>query len=275
MARGPGEPTGGSDEPGDHGCLVFGDQARLCHDLWHKPCRQSAQRAKRDRSRSGESWGAGHGELPAKFACRCGLQTYVQDQVMQGSAMDEQLPDTTRCYAAGCNRENEILMHLSENPTAFADLCWEHAHEAFRSTPLTWTCDCAFCQRARSVLGGSRAGDAASDAAEPVTQGEHEHPADMLLCPACQPGEWIIETASASQYVLDSRDRSAVTVVRLPDAGGGTDLALRRDGDPIRLVESSIVRREASWYLILDLRRDGVLTQRITSPVLSVRPLVY
>ena len=135
--------------------------------------------------------------------------------------MDEQLPDTTRCYAAGCNRENEILMHLSENPTAFADLCWEHAHEAFRSTPLTWTCDCAFCQRARSVLGGSRAGDAASDAAEPVTQGEHEHPADMLLCPACQPGEWIIETASASQYVLDSRDRSAVTVVRLPDAGGG------------------------------------------------------
>ncbi len=189
--------------------------------------------------------------------------------------MNMQLPDPTRCYAAGCNRENEILMHLSENPTAFADLCWEHAHEAFRSTPLTWTCDCAFCQRARSLLGGSRAADAASDAAEPVTQGEHEHAADMLLCPNCQPGEWIIETESGSQYLLDSRDLSAVTVVRLPDADGGVDLALRRDGDPIRVVQASTVRRQANWYLILDLRRDGVLTQRTTSPARSVRPLAY
>ena len=43
------------------------------------------------------------------------------------------------------------------------------------------------------------------DAVEPVTQGEHEHPADMLLCPECQPGEWIVETESGSQYLLDSR----------------------------------------------------------------------
>lgn len=189
--------------------------------------------------------------------------------------MGEQLPDPTRCYAAGCNGENEILMHLSENPVAFADLCWEHAHEAFRSTPLTWTCDCAFCQRARTLLGRSGVPDLASDAAEILTQGEHEHAADMLLCPDCRPGEWIIETESGSQYLLDTRDRSTVTIVRLPDVGGGEDLALRRDGDPIRVIESSTVRREASWYLILDLRRNGVLTQRTTSPVRSVRPLVY
>ncbi len=189
--------------------------------------------------------------------------------------MDEQFPDPRRCYAAGCNRENEILMHLSENPTAFADLCSEHAHEAFGSTPLTWTCDCAFCQRARSLLGGSRVGDVAPFAAAVLPPGEHEHATDMLLCPECQPGEWVIETESGSYYLLNTRDRSAVTVVRLPDDGGGADLALRRDGDPIRVVESSTVRREVSWYLILDLRRDGVLTQRTTSPVRSVRPLPH
>lgn len=63
---------------------------------------------------------------------------------------------------------------------------------------------------------------------------------DMLLCPECQPGEWIIETESRSQYLFDGRDQSAATVARLPDAGGGTDLALRREGDPIRVVEPDL-----------------------------------
>lgn len=81
--------------------------------------------------------------------------------------MGEQFPDPTRCHAAGCDRENEILMHLSENPVAFADLCWEHAHEAFRSTPLTWTCDCAFCERARTLLDQSSVPDVAGCRRDP------------------------------------------------------------------------------------------------------------
>lgn len=187
--------------------------------------------------------------------------------------MTEPLGDPTRCYASGCARENEILMHLSDNPAAFSDLCWEHAHEAFRATPLTWTCDCAFCRRSRKLLGGPPAADDASDAGDGRDGVNHVHAADVLLCPTCQRGEWIVETETGSQYLLDTRHPSVATVIRLPDASCGADPSLRRDGDPIRVIDSSQVRQGANWCLILDLRRDGLLTQRTTSPVRSVRPL--
>ena len=62
------------------------------------------------------------------------------------------LADPTRCYADGCDKENELLMHLRDDPWGGADLCLEHARQAFRVCEVPRTCDCDFCRRARAVL---------------------------------------------------------------------------------------------------------------------------
>jgi predicted nucleic acid-binding Zn ribbon protein len=62
------------------------------------------------------------------------------------------LRDPTRCYATGCTNENEILLHMSEDPWTGSDLCWEHAAIAVRASEIVLTCDCFFCVRARRRL---------------------------------------------------------------------------------------------------------------------------
>ncbi|HVV75039.1 MAG TPA: hypothetical protein VHC43_03310 [Mycobacteriales bacterium] len=64
----------------------------------------------------------------------------------------ELLADPTRCYAAGCPAENEILVHLG--PDAFADLCLDHARATVARSAFVLTCDCSFCRRARADLLG-------------------------------------------------------------------------------------------------------------------------
>lgn len=70
--------------------------------------------------------------------------------------MNDQIPgyllDPTRCMATGCEAENEIVLHLSDDPWRGASLCLPHAREAAASTPLVVTCPCDFCVQARAVL---------------------------------------------------------------------------------------------------------------------------
>ncbi|GAB2463124.1 hypothetical protein [Xylanimonas ulmi] len=65
------------------------------------------------------------------------------------------LPDPTRCYVTGCDRENEVMLHLRDDPWGGADLCMEHARlAAERVRSLIARCGCGFCERARVTLLG-------------------------------------------------------------------------------------------------------------------------
>lgn len=64
----------------------------------------------------------------------------------------EVMADPTRCYAAGCEEENEIVLHLRVGPDGLADLCLTHAAQAVRSSGVVLTCDCWCCVRARHVI---------------------------------------------------------------------------------------------------------------------------
>lgn len=65
---------------------------------------------------------------------------------------DEIMKDPTRCYATDCDDENEILLHMADNPWRGADLCMKHARLVAENSPLVLTCDCPFCERARATL---------------------------------------------------------------------------------------------------------------------------
>jgi len=159
------------------------------------------------------------------------------------------LPDPTRCYVDGCGRENELLLHVADDPWLAGDFCMDHARAIIPSTPLILTCGCALCERSRRVF--SSADD------EPRLEG---------------PGRWLVSTESSS-YLLELDESGAGTVVRhvgegqgpAPEAEGlppAVAVGLRRDGDPIPVLSADVPVVGRPWTLKLDIRGDGVPTIR-------------
>jgi hypothetical protein len=91
----------------------------------------------------------------------------------------QDLPEPTRGYADGCDRENELLLHVADDPWLGGDFCMDHAQAIIASTPLILTCECGLCARARRV--------ASSAHEEPRLEG---------------PGRWLVSTES-SGYLLE------------------------------------------------------------------------
>lgn len=73
-------------------------------------------------------------------------------------------------------------------------------------------------------------------------------------------------TESGSTYEVDWGAR---TVRRLPDPRGE---AMRRDEEPIPFVTMADPVVDAPLHMVLNLRGDGVVTIRTTSPVVEVQP---
>ncbi len=90
-------------------------------------------------------------------------------------------------------------------------------------------------------------------------------------------GRWQV-TTETSTYLLDLDAR---LVTRVPDAGAGTPdglsgvsiASLRRDHEPIPLIE--LVRCEPGqpMRVLLDVREDGISTMRTTTTVRNIRKL--
>ncbi|MGO4258133.1 hypothetical protein [Marmoricola sp. RAF53] len=121
---------------------------------------------------------------------------------------------------------------------------------------------------------------------------DHDHEEDVALCGACA-GVWEVVTASNSVYVVDLDAR---TLTRTPDrwrvadwiAGGGRRMpvaplpigmdnqtpGLRRDHEPIPLLNLEPVRLDHYLIALLDLVGDGATaTTRMTNVVLGTRRL--
>lgn len=86
-------------------------------------------------------------------------------------------------------------------------------------------------------------------------------------------------SAAGTAYLLDLRPPSR-TLTRLPfehdqHPGFALDPArgLRRDGEPLRLVFLDTLRVGESARFWLDVREDGVLTWRETTPITSITEL--
>jgi hypothetical protein len=167
------------------------------------------------------------------------------------------LPEPTCCYIDGCDRANELLLHVADDPWLGGDFCMVHARAIVASTPLILTCACALCERARRVV--------SSPSDVPRLEG---------------PGRWLVSTESSS-YLLELDESGSGTVVRHVGEGQGpaprpkdfppaVAVGLRRDGDPIQVlwVEVPVIGRP--WSLQLDVRGDGVPTNRHTTFVRQV-----
>lgn len=139
----------------------------------------------------------------------------------------QDLPVPTRCYADGCDRENELLLHVADDPWLGGDFCMDHARAIIASTPLILACECGLCARARRVV--SRADD------ELRLEG---------------PGRWLVSTESSS-YLLEFDGAGSGTVVRYVGEGQGpapeaeglppaVAVGLRRDGDPIAVLWADV-----------------------------------
>ncbi|MGH8827647.1 MAG: hypothetical protein ACRDVZ_08645, partial [Jiangellaceae bacterium] len=163
----------------------------------------------------------------------------------------------TRCYIDGCDLENELMLHVADDPWLGGDFCMEHARAVIASTPLILTCDCPFCVRGRRV--------ASHGQGAPRLEG---------------PGRWLVTTES-SAYLLELDGSGSGTVVRhagegqapAPEAEGlrpAVAVGLRRDGEtiPVRWAEVPEVGRP--WTLQVDVRGDGIPTIRRTTFVRQV-----
>lgn len=169
----------------------------------------------------------------------------------------QDLPEPTRCYADGCDRENELLLHVADDPWLGGDFCMDHARAIIASTPLILTCECALCVRARRVDSGAQ---------------------EALVLAG--PGRWLVSTESSS-YLLELDESGSGTVVRhvgegqgpAPEAEGlppAFAVGLRRDGEPIPVLWADVPVIGRPWTLQIDIRGDGVPTIRRTTFVRQV-----
>ena len=72
---------------------------------------------------------------------------------------------------------------------------------------------------------------------------------------------WLITTRSGSQYLLDLGERPMSTRF------GGWDAShLRRDSDAVPLLGLASVEVGQPMVLLLDIRGDGIVTRRTTTP---------
>ncbi|KAA1426602.1 hypothetical protein [Nocardioides antri] len=167
------------------------------------------------------------------------------------------LPDPSRCYVDGCDRENDLLLHVADDPWLGGDFCMDHVRSMVGSTPLILTCECPFCARARRVVSSLQE--------PPRLEG---------------PGRWLVSTESSS-YLLELGESGSGTVVRhvgegqgpAPEAEGlppAVAVGLRRDAEqiPVHWAEVPVVGRP--WRLQVDVRGDGTPTIRRTTFVRQV-----
>ena len=164
----------------------------------------------------------------------------------------DDLPEPTRCYVDGCGGDDELLLHVADDPWLGGDFCLDHARAIIESTPLILACGCALCERARGVFSG----------ADDVSRLEG-------------PGRWLVSTESSS-YLLELDESGSGTVVRHVGEGRGrapqpeglppaVSVGLRRDGDPIRVLSADVPVIGRPWTLLLAIRDDGVPTVRNTT----------
>ena len=169
----------------------------------------------------------------------------------------EQLPEPTHCYVDGCVRENELMLHVADDPWLGGDYCMEHAREIVASTPLIMTCDCPICMRARRVV--------------------HEEHRTPLLA---GPGRWQV-TTETSAYLLELDQSGSGSLVREVEAGDGhapeavdttppVAVGLRRDGEPVPVLWAEVPVVGKPWTVLLDVRRDGISTRRRTTIVRTI-----
>lgn len=170
---------------------------------------------------------------------------------------EQHLPSSTQCYIDGCERENELMLHVANDPWLGGDYCLDHAREIVASTPLIVTCECPICGRARRVLPDERHQETLTG-----------------------PGRWLVITETSS-YVLDLDDGRTGTLVRTVGTGQGVapeavDLpqpvavGLRRDGEVIPVYWAAPPVVGEPWTLMIDVRRDGIATLRRTTIVRQV-----
>jgi hypothetical protein len=62
------------------------------------------------------------------------------------------LADPTRCYVRGCDQENELMLHVADDPWMGGDYCLVHAREIVAATPLIMTASFPICARARRLF---------------------------------------------------------------------------------------------------------------------------
>lgn len=166
------------------------------------------------------------------------------------------LPAPTRCYVDACSRENELVLHVADDPWLGGDYCIDHARQIAASKPLIMTCDCRLCARARDVL-------AATD------------PRFLI-----GPGRWLV-TTETSAYLIALVGDGTGTLVRhvgasegvTPEAGElpvALAVGLRRDGESIPVLWAEMPVVGKPWVVLLDIRGDSIPTLRRTTIVRSV-----
>ena len=95
--------------------------------------------------------------------------------------------------------------------------------------------------------------------------------------PTPRTGQWQV-TTETSLYLVDL---DAQLVTRVPDAGAGSPpgsspvaiASLRRDYEPVTLIELIECQLDRPLSMLLDVRRDGVPTLRVSTQVRELREL--
>ena len=84
-------------------------------------------------------------------------------------------------------------------------------------------------------------------------------------------GQFLVLTSSGSLYLLHLGNRTQMRV-RFDD---DRETVLRRDGELVDLLQLSHAIVSERMVMWLDVRRDGVPTLRSTTPVVSIRRVVF
>jgi hypothetical protein len=81
-------------------------------------------------------------------------------------------------------------------------------------------------------------------------------------------GTWLITSTNASRYVVDLDER---TLTRFRGAGrSGETAELRLDGKAVPLLRLTRCRVGVPMHILIDVRGDGIVTERVTSDVNSI-----
>lgn len=91
------------------------------------------------------------------------------------------------------------------------------------------------------------------------------------------PPRLLVTTSSGASYIREGR--STITRVipdeRRPTNGDWTLAQLRRDGEPVQIIDASEPAVGERWLLTLQIRDDGAPTLRITTPVVSIEAVPH
>jgi hypothetical protein len=91
---------------------------------------------------------------------------------------------------------------------------------------------------------------------------------DLDRLSASEGGTWLITSANASRYLVDLDGR---TLTRFRGAGEpGETAELRRDGEAVPLLRLTRCRVGVPMHVLIDVRGDGITSERVTSDVNSI-----